>query len=99
MIKYLKEKWGIRSTARFWLIFCIFAVTGTSILFIKPHLFDFLGIDDTLHAVVYGVLYVIVIFPTYLIILFLLGALTGQHRFFWEFNKRMFSRIRSLFPG
>lgn len=93
MFRKLKNKWGIKSNFQFWLIFCIFGITGTSMLFIKPPIFQLLGIDSSQHVLVYILLYILIITPAYFIVLLIIGSLLGQFRFFWEFEKKMFSRF------
>ena len=66
-------------------------------LFIKPHLFDFIGIDSSTHPILYVLLYILIVTPAYFIVLFILGSLTGQFRFFWEFKKRMLKKICAAF--
>lgn len=94
MFKKLKKRWGIESNSQFWLVFSIFGITGTSMLFIKPPLFDFLGIHTDLHFLLYALLYVIIITPVYFIVLMIIGSLLGQYEFFSGFIKRMFTRFK-----
>ena len=84
-LNHLKKKWEIRSNYQFWIIMLIFAVTGTSVLFTKPLIFGLLGINDSLHFVLYALLYVLIITPVYFISLLLIGSLFGQYRFFNRF--------------
>ncbi|HSG68746.1 MAG TPA: DUF6787 family protein [Bacteroidales bacterium] len=89
-----KTKWKIKSNKQFWLIMGAFAITGTSILFTKPLLFDFFGIDGDLHIVPYSILYLIIITPVYFVTLLVIGSLLGQYRFFNKFILKML-RIRN----
>lgn len=91
--KKLKAKWGIKSNLQFWWVFTIFGITGTSILFIKPPLFEALGIHSDLPTWAYVLLYILIITPVYFITLLIIGSLLGQHKFFWGFIKRTFSRF------
>lgn len=93
MFRKLKKKWGIESDFQFWLIFSIFGLTGTSMLFIKPSLFALLGIHRDLPFLLYALLYVLIITPVYFITLMILGSLLGQYKFFSRFIMRMFSRF------
>ena len=89
---HLKKKWNVRSDAQFWLIMLVFAITGTSVLFTRPIIFEFLGIHDELHFFLYGLLYVLVITPVYFVSLLIIGSLFGQYRFFNRFISRIFIR-------
>jgi len=81
----LKRKWDIQSNYQFWLIMSIFAMTGTSILFTRPHIFNLLGIDSSLNTFLYILLYILIITPVYFTTLLLIGSLFGQYRFFNKF--------------
>lgn len=94
MINKLKKRWGVTSNFQFWLVFCIFGITGSSMLFIKPPLFELLGIHSDMPFLLYALLYVLIITPVYFIVLLILGSLLGQQRFFIAFMKRMVSRSR-----
>jgi hypothetical protein len=93
MFEKLKNKWEIKSNFQFWLVFSIFGVTGTSMLFLKPPIFAYLGIDNSIHSLLYVLLYILIITPIYFIVLLIIGSIFGQFRFFWEFVKKMFSRF------
>ena len=41
----------------------------------------------------FTVLYYVLILPVYNLFLLVYGALFGQFRFFWEFEKRFFGRL------
>jgi hypothetical protein len=91
-LKRLKNKWEIQSNIQFWIIMLVFALTGSSILIIKPPLFNLLGIDGSLHWLLYGLLYILIITPVYVTMLMLIGSVLGQHRFFSRFLLRSIRR-------
>ncbi|RLC25279.1 MAG: diacylglyceryl transferase [Deltaproteobacteria bacterium] len=93
MFKKLKDKWGLKSNFQFWLIFVIFAISGSSTLFVKQPVFDFLGIDSTTSWWIVVPVYLLTITPSYFVILLFYGTIFGQFKFFWEFEKKMFSRF------
>ncbi len=90
MIRKLKNKWGIKSNFQFWLIFIIFAIAGSSTLFVKRPVFDLLGIDSSSSLWIVIPVYLVTITPSYFIILLFYGTIFGQFKFFWEFEKKMF---------
>ena len=93
MIRKLKNKWGIKSNFQFWLIFIIFAIAGSSTLFVKRPVFDLLGIDSSTSLWIVIPVYLITITPAYFIILLFYGTIFGQFKFFWEFEKKMFRQF------
>jgi len=92
-INWLKNKWEIESNFRFWKIFCLFGITGTSMLFFKPPIFNFLGIDHSLATWLYVILYILIITPLYFTVLLIIGSIFGEFKFFWKFVKKTFSRL------
>jgi len=99
MLNRLKEKWDIKSNFQIIVILIVFALTGSaSIKFAEPVLY-FLNINFTtfedflLGKVFYYILRIIIVFPIYQILLILIGTLLFQFKFFWQFEKKMLSKI------
>jgi hypothetical protein len=99
MLNRLKEKWDIKSNFQIIVILIVFALTGSaSIKFAEPVLY-FLNINITtfedflLGEVFYYILRIIIVFPIYQILLILIGTLLFQFKFFWQFEKKMLSKI------
>jgi len=91
-IAYLENRWQV-NTWRVILILIVFACTGFTVMFLKKPIMNLLFADGEKHWV-FTVLYYIFILPLYNLVLLIYGFLFGQFRFFWEFEKRMFSRMR-----
>jgi len=94
MLKRLKEKWNIKSNVQLVLILIIFSVTGSAALIVRKAVFDWIGINGDTSLWLKVPLYVLIIFPAYQILFLLIGTLFGQFRFAWEFEKKVFSRLR-----
>ena len=99
MLNRLKEKWDIKSNFQIIVILIVFALTGSaSVKFAGPVLV-FLNINITmfedilLGKVFYYLLRIIIVFPIYQILLILIGTLLFQFKFFWQFEKKMLSKI------
>lgn len=95
----LKNKWKVESNLQFILIIIVFAITGsTSAYIIRPVLYAIgftkqaLG-DAWYHGVLYILIEILAILPIYFPLLLLVGTIFGQFKFFWNFEKRMFSRM------
>lgn len=95
-IEKLKVRWKLGSTWQVIIILIVFACTGTTVLLIKRPLFAywFPEGDKPLWA---NITYYVLILPVYNILLLAYGFVFGQFKFFWEFEKRFFSRIMSKF--
>ena len=94
MMKKLKEKWGITSNFQLLIIFLVFSVTGSLSLWVAKPLLDFIGLEEaTLSPWIFWPIRISIIFPIYQILIVLVGALFGQFKFFWSFEKKMLSRL------
>lgn len=92
--KKLENKWGLKYRWEMIRVFLIFAITGSSSVFIGKPIFKLIGITkENLQPVLYWILYVLISFAFYQILLVLFGWLFGQHKFFWEFEKKMLRRM------
>jgi hypothetical protein len=94
LFKKLETRWVVDYKWELIRIFIVFAITGTSSLFVGRPIIKLLGITkENLNIVIYWILYIIIGLVFYQIILLCIGWLFGQFKFFWEFEKKMLSRF------
>ncbi|WP_416442194.1 DUF6787 family protein [Leeuwenhoekiella sp. A16] len=96
----LKNRWKVNARWEYIAIFIVFAITGSTAGRISHPVMDFLGIgSDEISGFIYWPLRIIIIFPLYQILLLVFAWLFGQFNFFYEFEKRMLSKmgLRFLF--
>lgn len=93
MFERFKKKWHIHSNFQLVVVLILFAITGSSTLYVKEGFFHLLGITDETSLWLRIVLYIIIILPAYNVMLLVFGFLLGQFKFAWEFEKKMFSRL------
>jgi Family of unknown function (DUF6787) len=91
-LEKLKAKWGLKSLFQVVLILIVFALTGSSVLFLKPIVFKLIGFEH-LTGWRGTMLYILLIFPMYQILLLCYGFLFGQFDFFWAKEKKLISLI------
>jgi len=90
----LKERWNIDSTFQMLVIFFIFSITGSSSLFVARPFIKYIGITkENLPTPLYWVLFILISFVSYQILLVTFGWLFGQHKFFWNMEKKMIRRL------
>ena len=90
----LKERWGIESNFQIAIIFMVFAITGSTASYIGKPILGFLNITpNTFNTVLYWTIRILILFIMYQFLLVFFGWLFGQHKFFWNFEKKMLSRI------
>jgi len=82
----LKYKWGIKSNFQLLIIFLVFSVTGSLTLWIAKPLLSLLRIEKELWF--FWPTRILIIFPVYQILIVIIGALFGQFKFFWAFEKK-----------
>ena len=87
----LGKRWGV-SPKRAMLILTVFACTGFTLMFLKRPVVA-LFTEDGEQPLLFTILYYILIFPVYNVLLLIYGALLGQFRFFWDYERRFFNRL------
>ena len=93
-MKKLKEKWRITSNFQLVIILIVFSVTGSIAVWIAKPILDFIGIDkSTISPWIFWSIRIAIIFPTYQVLIVIVGALFGQFTFFWNFEKKMLARL------
>jgi len=97
MIEKLKQRWNVKNGWDVLIILLVFACTGFSILYIKKGLFTVIGLDETAASWLRWTVNILIILPLYQVVLLAWGWIWGKFSFFWEFEKRMFSRIGGIF--
>jgi len=95
-LQNLQERWKVKNAFQVVMILIVFACTGFTILFIKRPLFEWWFPDGNV-PVWMKIAYWILILPVYNMFLLGYGFVFGQFPFFWDFEKRFFNRIFSIF--
>ncbi|MEH6536031.1 MAG: DUF6787 family protein [Psychroserpens sp.] len=92
--KKLEKKWVVEHKWEMIRIFIVFATTGSSSMYIGRPIMKYIGITkENLNPMLFWVLFIIIGLIFYQILLVTFGWLFGQHKFFWEFEKKMLKRF------
>ncbi|MFD2098694.1 DUF6787 family protein [Flagellimonas iocasae] len=92
--KKLENKWKVTYKWEMIAIFIVFAITGSLAGKLAGPLTEWIGLGrDDVHDFLYWTARILLIFPIYQVILIVVGWLFGQYKFFWEFEKKMLSRM------
>lgn len=92
--KKLEKKWIVNYRWEMIRIFIVFAITGSSSVFVGRPIIKLLGINqENFNVFIYWLLFVLISLIFYQILLVLYGWLFGQFQFFWNFEKKMLSRF------
>lgn len=93
-INKLENKWIVNQRWELIRIFLIFALTGSSSVFVGRPFIKLLGVSkDNLHISVYYALFIVISLVFYQILLLFWGWILGQFDFFLRFEKKMLKRL------
>ncbi|MAP81235.1 MAG: diacylglyceryl transferase [Aequorivita sp.] len=92
-MKKLKERWNIQSNGQLFIVFLVFAITGSSSAKLGAPVSQFFEITKDLGWYVYWPFRILIIFPIYQVLLVLFGWIFGQFDFFWTFEKKMLTNM------
>ena len=93
-MKQLKEKLGITSNFQLVIILIVFSVTGSIAVWIAKPILDSIGLDkSSVSPWIFWPIRIVIIFPTYQVLIVIIGALFGQFSFFWTLEKKMLARL------
>ncbi len=94
LFRKLEKKWILDYKWEMIRVFMVFAITGSSSIFVGRPIIKLLGITkENLNPILYWVLFIIIGLIFYQILLVSFGWLFGQFKFFWEFEKKMLRRF------
>jgi len=94
LFKKLEKKWLLDYKWEMIRVFMVFAITGSSSLFVGRPIIKLIGITkENLNPLLYWILFIIIGLIFYQILLVSYGWLFGQFKFFWEFEKKMLRRF------
>ncbi len=93
MFGRLKKRWKISSNFQVLVILIVFAVTGSLTVYARKFIFDLIGITTETLLLLRVLFYILVILTVYNILLLIVGFIFGQFSFFWEFEKKFFSKF------
>ena len=92
--KKLEKKWILDYKWEMIRVFIVFAITGTSSVFVGRPIIKLIGITkENLNPILYWILFIIIGLIFYQILLVTFGWLLGQFKFFWEFEKKLLRRF------
>ena len=95
-LERMQAKWELKSIFQTIMVLLVFAFTGSTVLFIKPLIFNLVGFEHVTGF--WGVLlYIVLVFPLYQILILIYGFLFGQFAFFWNWEKQMVKRMGRIF--
>lgn len=95
MLETLMKKWKVGKKDLF-LILCVFAITGTSTAYVSKVITGWAGFTETTHWGWKLLLRMAVLIFGYQLILLCVAFVLGQFSFFWQFEKKLLTRLGIL---
>jgi formyltetrahydrofolate-dependent phosphoribosylglycinamide formyltransferase len=92
MFQKLQKKWNV-STRQFWIIFIVFACTGTTAAYLTRTITGWLGMDAQTHWGWKVLLRLGMLLIGYQILLLFYGFVFGQFKFFWKYERKLLERL------
>jgi len=89
----LKLRWGIESDWQVAIILLVFTLTGFSFLFVSPWIEYLLGVSEDDPLWLKALVFVLIMLPSYNILLIIWGTLLGQYTFFKNFIVKFLKRL------
>ena len=100
ILKKLEKRWIVQERWQITRIFIIFAITGTTSLYVTTPIFDAIGLtkeafsENAFYLILFYVIKFFAILPFYKILLLIFGWIFGEYKFFLSFVKKMLDRFR-----
>ena len=91
-IDRLKSRWRLDTGRQVLVVLLVFACTGLTVVAIKRPILSYLFDGGSMSAWA-SVVYYILILPIYNLFLLVYGFIFGHFSFFWNFEKRLCTRI------
>ena len=99
-MKKIRSFFKVESNYQLFVVNLVFAITGTSSLFVADYILDMLLItQENYDNFFYWITRIILILPIYQILLIIFGILFGEFSYFWKMEKKTLNKIRSIFKS
>ncbi|MBK5212437.1 MAG: diacylglyceryl transferase [Flavobacteriaceae bacterium] len=92
-MKKLKKRWNIKTNGQLFIVFLVFAITGSSAAKLAAPITDFFEIQKEMGWHIYWPFRILIILPIYQLLLVFFGWVFGEFVFFWNFEKKMLRRM------
>jgi phosphoribosylglycinamide formyltransferase-1 len=93
MFQRLKQKWNVNGT-QFFLILCVFAITGTTTAWLTRQVTFWLQLDAS--SFWYWAIKVVILLFGYQVLILLFAIPFGQFNFFWNYEKKILQRMKLI---
>ena len=97
MLKKIIDKFHARSFKHLIIIFLVFALSGSASLLMSSSILTTLNLKELINFYpLYLLVRIILLVPIYQLVLIIIATLFGEFRYFWNFEKKFFKRLRLI---
>ena len=97
MLKKIIYKFHARSFKHLIIIFLVFALSGSASLLMSSSILNAINLKELINFYpLYLLVRIIFLIPIYQLVLIIIATLFGEFRYFWNFEKKFFKRLRLI---
>ena len=97
MLKKIIDKFHARSLKHLIIIFLVFALSGSASLLMSSSILNAINIKELINFYpLYLLVRIIFLIPIYQLVLIIIATIFGEFRYFWNFEKKFFKRLRLI---
>ncbi len=95
MLIFLQKIFKTNSVYQLIIVFLVFAISGSLSVYVSEPVLNLLSYKEYVsNKIIQIFLRLLIIFPVYQIILLGVGAIFGEFKYFWDFEKRFWKRFK-----
>ena len=97
MLQKIIDKFHAKSFKHLIIIFLVFALSGSASLLMSSSILTLLNLKELINFYpLYLLVRIILLIPIYQLVLIIIATLFGEFRYFWNFEKKFFKRLRLI---
>ena len=97
VLKKIIDKFNARSLKHLIIIFLVFALSGSASLLMSSLILNAINLKELIiFYPLYLLVRIILLIPIYQLLLIIIATLFGEFRYFWNFEKKFFKRLRLI---
>ena len=97
MLQKIIDKFHARSFKHLIIIFLVFALSGSASLLMSSSILNAINLKELINFYpLYLLVRIIFLIPIYQLLLIIIATLFGEFRYFWNFEKKFFKRLRII---
>ena len=97
MLQKIIDKFHARSFKHLVIILLVFALSGSASLLMSSSILNAINLKELINFYpLYLLVRIIFLIPIYQLVLIIIATLFGEFRYFWNFEKKFFKRLRLI---